>query len=84
MTQACTPYFGPVEDVLHRQHGHNGQHFLTAAQMHRHDQHFAQHWLQRELCHLEGEEETTTVTLGKTHLESWIRVGNRRQKFTQA
>lgn len=65
----CTPYLGPVEDVLHRQHGHDGQHFLAAAQMHRHDQHFAQHGLQGEFCHLEGEEETAIASLWKMDLD---------------
>lgn len=64
-----TPYLGPVEDVLYRQHGHDGQHFLTAAQVHRHDQHFAQHWFQGEFCHLVGEGETTVSSLCKTHMD---------------
>lgn len=37
--------------------------------MHRHDQHFAQHWFQWEFCHLEGEEETTIASLRKLHLD---------------
>lgn len=46
-------YLWPVEDVLHRQHGHNGEHLFTAAQVDGHDQHLTQHGLQRKLCHLE-------------------------------
>ena len=45
-------YLGPVEDVLNRQHGHDGEHLFTAAQMDGHDQHLTQHGLQRELSHL--------------------------------
>lgn len=57
------PYLGSVEDILHRQHGHNSQHLFATAQMHRHDEHFAEHWLQRKLRHLQEEEETTTASL---------------------
>lgn len=31
--------------------------------MYRHDEHFAEHWLQRKLCHLQEEKETTTASL---------------------
>jgi hypothetical protein len=36
--------------------------------MHRHDEHFAEHWLQRELCHLEEEKETALHSCGKRGL----------------
>lgn len=62
-TPVRTPYLGSVEDILHGQHGHNSQHLFATAQMHRHDEHFAEHWLQRKLRHLQEEEETTTASL---------------------
>lgn len=49
----CTPYLWPVEHILYRQHGDYCQHFLTASQMYRHDQHLTQHRLQGEFCHLQ-------------------------------
>ena len=45
-------YLRSVEDVLHGQHGDDGEHLFTAAQMNGHDQHLTQHGLQRELGHL--------------------------------
>lgn len=47
------PYLRPVEHILNRQHGDYCQHFLTASQVYRHDQHLTQHGLQREFCHLQ-------------------------------
>lgn len=49
----CIPYLWPVEHILYRKHGDYCQHFLTASQMYRHDQHLAQHRLQGEFCHLQ-------------------------------
>ena len=49
---AISSYLWPVEDVLHGQHGDDGEHLVTAAQVHRHDQHLGQHRLQGELGHL--------------------------------
>lgn len=49
----CIPYLWPVEHILYRKHGDYCQHFLTASQMYRHDQHLTQHRLQGEFCHLQ-------------------------------
>lgn len=47
------PHLGPVEYILHWQHGDDRQHLLAASQMYRHDQHLTQHRLQGEFCHLQ-------------------------------
>mmetsp|Transcript_2661 Transcript_2661/g.9436 ORF Transcript_2661/g.9436 Transcript_2661/m.9436 type:complete len:429 (+) Transcript_2661:131-1417(+) len=43
---------GPVEDVLHREHGHDREHLVGALQGHRRDEDLGQRRLERELCHL--------------------------------
>ena len=46
-------HLGSVEDVLDGQHGDDGEHLLTAAEVDGHDEHLTKHGLQRELSHLE-------------------------------
>lgn len=41
----------PVEHILHRQHGDNGEDLVGALQVDRHDEHLGKVGLQRELCH---------------------------------
>ena len=47
-----TLYFGSVEDILHTEHGDDGEDLVTAGQVHGHDKHLGQHGLQGELRHL--------------------------------
>ena len=49
-------HLGSVEDVLDGQHGDDGEHLLTAAQVDGHDEHLTLHGLQGELSHLEERE----------------------------
>ena len=50
-TKLTHPYLGSIEDILHRQHGYDGENLLTTAEMDTLNQHFTELRGEWELCH---------------------------------
>jgi len=55
-------YLWSIEDILHTEHRYNSQHFFTASEMNRHNQHLWRLWLQRKFSHLQQSHSSISLT----------------------
>jgi len=76
------PLLRPIIDILHGQHGHDGEHLVRTPQMTRHDQRLGQLRLQRELGHPSAQlGQKTLVVQGAQRVQALHRHNQRLHRW---